>query len=94
MVSGASGLASEFFSFFNEVNKVGFSSTNTNEFNDASLCGDFFGHSITPDIVGTKYAVNTIGSPNAKRTVSGKPKKPEFGFPNFLHSSVVTATNF
>ena len=63
VVIGTGGLAREFSSFFSsEVNIVGFSSTNTNEFNDFSLPGEFFGSDITPDIVGTKYAVLAIGN--------------------------------
>ena len=94
VVIGTGGLAREFSSFFaSEANIVGFSSTNTKEFNDFSLAGEFFGSNITPDIVGTKYAVLAIGNPLAKRAVSEKLKKLGFKFPNFLHSSAISATN-
>ena len=94
VVIGTGGLAREFSSFFSsEVNIVGFSSTNTNEFNDFSLSGEFFGSDITPDIVGTKYAVLAIGSPAAKRAVSEKLKNLGFKFPNLVHSSSVISTN-
>ncbi len=94
VVIGTGGLAREFSLFFSsEVNIVGFSSTNTNEFNDFSLCGEFFGSNITPDSVGTKYAVLAIGSPNAKKVVSEKLKNLGFEFPNLVHSSAVSATN-
>jgi len=93
IVIGTGGLAREFSSFFaKEVNIVGFSSTNTNEFEEFSLCGKFFGSNITPDIVGTNYAVLTIGSPNAKRAVSEKLKDLGFEFPNLVHPSAVSAT--
>ena len=93
VVIGTGGLAREFYSFFlSEVNIVGFSSTNTNEFNDFSLSGEFFGSDITPDIVGTKYAVLAIGNPAAKRAISEKLKKLGFEFPNLVHSSSVSAT--
>ena len=94
VVIGTGGLAREFSSFFSsEVSIVGFSSTNTNEFDDFSLCGKFFGNNITPDIVGTKYAAIAIGSPNAKRAVSKKLKALGFEFPNLVHPSAVSATN-
>ena len=94
VVIGTGGLAREFASFFaKEVNIVGFSSTNTNEFEEFSLSGKFFGSNITPDIVGTNYAVLAIGSPNAKRAVSEKLKTFGFEFPNLVHSSAVSATN-
>ena len=94
VVIGTGGLAREFSSFFsNEVNIVGFSSTNTNEFNEFSLCGKFFGSDISPEVVGTKYAVLAIGSPNAKRAVSEKLKILGFEFPNLVHPSAVSATN-
>ena len=94
VVIGTGGLAREFSSFFsNEVNIVGFSSTNVNEFNDFSLSGKFFGSDINPEVVGTKYAVLAIGSPNAKRAVSTKLKGLGFEFPNLVHSSAVSATN-
>ena len=94
VVIGTGGLAREFASFFaKEVNIVGFSSTNTNEFEEFSLSGKFFGSNITPDIVGTNYAVLAIGSPNAKRAVSEKLKNLGFEFPNLVHSSVVSATS-
>lgn len=93
VVIGTGGLAREFSSFFsNEVNIVGYSSTNANEFNDFSLCGKFFGSDINPEVVGTKYAVLAIGSPNTKRAVSEKLKRLGFEFPNFVHPSAVSAT--
>ena len=94
VVIGTGGLAREFSSFFSkEINIVGFSSTNSNEFEDFFLSGEFFGSNITPDMVGTKNAVLAIGSPNAKKAVSEKLKNLGFDFPNFVHSSVVSATN-
>ena len=94
VVIGTGGLAREFSSFFSsEVNIVGFSSTNKNEFKDFSLCGEFFGSNITPHVVGTKYAVLAIASPNTKRVVSDKLKNLGFKFPNLVHSSAVRATN-
>lgn len=94
VVIGTGGLAREFSSFFSkEVNIVGFSSENKSEFEDFSLGGEFFGSEITPESVGTKYAVLAIGSPNIKRLVSKKLKNLGFKFPNFVHSSVVSATN-
>ena len=81
VVIGTGGLAREFSSFFlKEVNIVGFSSINRSEFEDFALCGEFFGSNITPEVVGTKHAVITIGSPNAKRVVSEKLKSLGFGF--------------
>jgi hypothetical protein len=71
VVIGNGGLAQEFASFFaKEVNVVDFSTTNTNEFEEFSLSGKFFGSNITPDIVGTNYAVLAIGNPNTKRAIS------------------------
>ncbi|MBU2898372.1 hypothetical protein [Vibrio hepatarius] len=94
VVIGTGGLAREFSSFFSkEVNIVGFSSTNSNEFEDFSLCGEFFGSNITTDIVCTIHAVLAIGSPNAKRSVSEKLKNLGFEFPNIVYSSAVSATN-
>jgi len=94
VVIGTGGLAREFSAFFaSEVNIIGFSSTNTKEFNDFSLSGEFFGSDITPNIVGTKYAVLAIGNPAAKQSVSEKLKKLGFEFPNLVHSSSVSATN-
>jgi sugar O-acyltransferase (sialic acid O-acetyltransferase NeuD family) len=94
VVIGTGGLAREFSSFFsNEVNIVGFSSTNTTEFDDFALCGEFFGSNITTAIVGTNQAVLAIGSPDAKRAVSKKLKSLGFEFPNLVHSSAVSATN-
>ena len=94
VVIGTGGLAREFSSFFSsEVNIVGFASTNTNEFNDVTLSGRFFGSDISPDIVGTKYAVLAIGNPAAKRAVSEKLKNLGFAFPNLVHSSAVSVTN-
>jgi len=93
VVIGTGGLAREFASFFaKEVNIVGFSSANKNEFEEFSLSGKFFGSNINPDIVGTNYAVLAIGSPNAKRAVSKNLKKIGFEFPNLVHSSAVSAT--
>ena len=94
VVIGTGGLAREFSSFFSkEANIIGFFSTNTSEFEEFSLHGEFFGSNITPELVGTKYAVLAIGSPNTKRVVSEKLKRLGFEFPNFVHSSVVSATN-
>ncbi|MDB9863467.1 hypothetical protein OAC78_08875 [Litorivicinus sp.] len=93
VVIGTGGLAREFSKFFSkEVNIIGFSSTNTNEFEDFLLKGKFFGGAITPEIVGTKHVVLAIGSPHAKRIVSERLKSLGFDFPNLVHSSTVTAT--
>ena len=94
VVIGTGGLAREFYSFFsNEVNIIGFSSTNTTEFDNFALRGEFFGSNITPAVVGTNQAVLAIGSPNAKRAVSEKLKILGFEFPNLVHSSAISATN-
>ncbi|MDB3873557.1 hypothetical protein N9317_05910 [Pelagibacteraceae bacterium] len=95
IVIGTGGLAREFSSFFSkEVNIVGFSSNNSTEFENFSLCGQFFGNSITPSKVGTKYAVLAIGSPITKKIVFEKLKNAGFEFPNIIHPSVISATNF
>lgn len=93
VVIGTGGLAREFSEFFSkEVNIVGFSSTNRDEFEDFLLTGKFFGGEITPEIVGTKHAVLAIGWPSAKKIVSERLKSLGFDFPNLVHSSAVTAT--
>lgn len=92
VVIGSGGLAREFTTFFSsEVNIVGFSSHKTDDFDSSSLGGEFFGSNITPDNVGTKYAVLAIASPAAKRDLSSKLKAIGFEFPNFIHSSVINA---
>ncbi len=91
VVIGTGGLAREFSAFFaSEVNIIGFSSTNTNEFNDFSLSGEFFGSDITPNIVGTKYAVLAIGNPAAKQSVSEKLKKLGFDAYRFFTYQLFT----
>lgn len=94
IVIGTGGLALEFAAFFSkQVNVVGFSSTITNECDNPSLSEKFFSGEISPERVGTQYAVLAIGNPNSKKVASEKLKKLGFVFPNLVHSSVVTATN-
>lgn len=94
VVVGTGGLAREFSAFFSEeVNIIGYSSTNPQEFEEFALPGQYFGSDISPDSVGTKHAILAIGSPATKRAVSDKLKKLGFVFPNLVHSSAVTATN-
>ena len=92
VVVGTGGLAREFLNFFsNQVNIVGFSSTNKSEYQKFNLPGKFFESEITPQTVGTKYCVVAIGSPAIKKSVSEKLTTKGFIFPNIIHSSSIVA---
>ena len=94
LVIGTGGLAREFLAFFSdEINIVGFSSTEKIEFEKYKLPGRFFDSKISPKIVGTKNAVLAIGDPIAKKTLSQKLKKLGFIFPNLVHPSSIIHTN-
>tara|TARA_B100000963_G_C22624843_1_gene671798 strand:- start:207 stop:839 length:633 start_codon:yes stop_codon:yes gene_type:complete len=94
LVIGTGGLAREFSAFFSdEINIIGFSSTEKIEFEKFKLPGRFFDSKITPKIVGTKNAVLAIGDPIAKQTLSKKLKKLGFIFPNLVHPSSIMYTN-
>ncbi|MEN7537964.1 acetyltransferase [Aurantiacibacter flavus] len=94
VVVGTGGLAREFAAFFSdEVNIVGFSSESSEEYSKFKLPDKFFEGDITPELVGTRYAVLAIGSPITKEAVSKKLESAGFVFPNLAHSSSVLATD-
>jgi len=95
LVIGTGGLAREFISFFShQVEIVGFSSTNKNEFIEFNLPGIFFEGGITPSTVGTDMCVIAIGSPATKRKISENLKSKGFTFPNLIHTSSVAEIEF
>lgn len=95
LVIGTGGLAREFTSYFSryseDIEIVGFSSTNHSEHHAFNLPGVLFTGDVSPDSVGTDEAVIAIGSPAAKKKISEKLKTLGFKFPSFVHSSSVCA---
>jgi len=95
LVIGTGGLAREFNTFFSkQVEIVGFSSKNKNEFIKFNMPSIFFDADINPDTVGTDMCVIAIGSPATKRKINENLKLKGFTFPNLIHSSCVADVKF
>nr|KGA06738.1 MAG: UDP-glucose 4-epimerase [actinobacterium acMicro-1] len=93
LVIGTGGLAREFTSYFSssseQIEIVGFSSTNHGEHSSFELPGVLFDGDVSPDSVGTDEAVIAIGSPAVKKRISEELKARGFTFPSFVHPSSV-----
>ena len=94
LVIGTGGLAREFTTFFSgQVEIVGFTSNNKDEYENYNLPGVFFGGDIDPAIVGTDQCVIAIGNPEDKEKISNKLESKGFSFPSLIHSTSVVGSN-
>lgn len=92
VIIGTGGLAREFTDwFYDQIRIVGYSSNNESEFCDYCLPEKFFGNKITPEMVGTNYAVIAIGTPSIKEKIYRELASAGFYFPNFIHPSSIIA---
>lgn len=92
VVVGTGGLAREFSEFFaDQVEIVGYSSKDANDYIGYGLQGTYFTEEITPDRVGTNLAVVAIGLPEIKAKIYKDLTEKGFKFPNFIHSTSVIA---
>jgi len=93
-VIGTGGLAREFTAFFSsQVEIVGFTSTNKEEYEKYNLPGVFFEGDINPSVVETDQCVIAIGSPDDKEMIGKKFESKGFSFPNLIHASAVVGSN-
>ena len=90
IVVGTGGVAREFTAFFgDEVEIVGYSSTNHLEHGQFGLPGVLHKGLVTPEVVGTDLAVVAIGTPHAKARIFEVFKAAGFQFPSIIHPSSI-----
>ncbi len=95
LVIGTGGLAREFTAFFSsQVEIVGFTSTNKEEYEKYNLPGVFYEGAINPAMVGTDQCVIAIGNPEDKEQIGNKFESRGFSFPNLIHTTSVVGSNF
>lgn len=93
VIIGTGGLAREFTDwFYDQIDIVGYSSNNEQEFYDYYLPEKFFGNKITPEIAKTIWAVIAIGTPGIKEKIAKELSVVGFCFPSFIHYSNVIAS--
>jgi len=92
LIIGTGGLAREFTSWFSDyVQIVGYSSTNPTEHSVFNLPGVLHTGEVTPDSVGTKFAILAIGTPAVKEKIHHTFSNLGFEFPTFIHPSSIVS---
>lgn len=88
LVIGTGGLAREFTEWFRDnVEIVGYWSTDHEEHLRFGLPGTLYTEDMTPDVVGTDLAVIAIGTPQVKKRMFDQFSGAGFSFPTVIHSS-------
>ena len=95
LIIGTGGLAREFTSWFKDSFEiVGYFSNEHNDHSEFNLPGILYTENVTPDLIGTDFAVICIGDPVIKQRVYNEFSRAGFSFPIIVHhSSYIRATN-